>query len=122
LVTHPVVLVVDDDRELIESYQMAAEGTPFKFRFAAGSDEALAAAEAEQPDVVVADYWLPGPLDGIGLLQEVGERWPRASRVLISGSPPVGISRLANVRVLLKPCRFDELLATLVQTAQAQPT
>jgi DNA-binding NtrC family response regulator len=109
----PVVLFVDDDRELLESWQMAAQGAPFQFRFAGGSDQALAVAAAEHLDVVVADYRIPGPMDGIGLLERIGHRWPEVERILISGSPPVGLEQLANVRVLLKPCSLHELLATL---------
>lgn len=40
-----------------------------------------------RPDVVVADYWLPG-LDGIALLEEASRQIPGVGRVLISGQIP----------------------------------
>ena len=113
MATLPVVLLVEDDRELLESWQMAAEGAPFQFRFADGSEQALAFAAAERLDVVVADYRIPGPLDGLDVLKQIGDRWPDVDRILLSGSPPVGVENLANVRVLLKPCSFDELMASM---------
>lgn len=37
-------------------------------------------------DLVLADLRLPGPLDGIALLAEIGRLHPTAARVLVSGS------------------------------------
>ena len=120
----PVVLLVDDDVDLLESWEMAANGAPLQLQFARSADEALAKASARRPDIVIADYWMPGDLDGIGLLKEVANRWPSARRILMSGAPPVGSDHghLPNVQVLLKPFSFEELLATLLPTPSGSPS
>lgn len=66
----PVVLVVDDDersRKLLEIV-LAMEG--YRVVSAASGQEALAAIELQQPDVVVLDFLMPG-MDGPELCARV---------------------------------------------------
>src|SRR5512137_68625 len=58
------VLVVDDERDILElvEYNLAKNG--FRVTRAATGEAALAAAKAETPDLVVLDLLLPG-LDGL---------------------------------------------------------
>jgi two-component system, NarL family, nitrate/nitrite response regulator NarL len=47
-------------------------------------------------DLVLADHHLPGDLDGLALLSEVGRRHPTAARVLASGSDDPALPRHAQ--------------------------
>jgi len=84
----PLVLVVDDNRELLEfvSRQLASE---FRVRTAERADEARRAAKAEIPSIVVSDVMMPGG-SGTDLLREL-----RAD------------SRLAHVPVILVTAKAD---------------
>ena len=64
------VLVVEDERDIaaLVAYHLTREG--YRVSTAASGDEALAAANAERPDIVVLDLMLPG-LSGFDVLQEL---------------------------------------------------
>jgi putative nucleotidyltransferase with HDIG domain len=70
----PVVLLVEDNRELLEyvSRQLSEE---FRIVTAGDADEALARITEEQPDLVVSDLMMPGR-SGLELLRDVRSRAP----------------------------------------------
>ena len=64
------VLVVEDERDIaaLVAYHLTREG--YRVSTAASGDEALHAANADRPDIVVLDLMLPG-LSGYDVLQEL---------------------------------------------------
>ena len=64
------VLVVEDERDIaaLVAYHLTREG--YRVSTAASGDEALQAASAERPDIVILDLMLPG-LSGYDVLQEL---------------------------------------------------
>jgi DNA-binding response OmpR family regulator len=69
------VLVVDDDRTVAEVVSTYLQRAGHRVRHAADGYEAVAAAEARLPDLVVLDLMLPG-LDGIEVHQRIRELGP----------------------------------------------
>jgi len=115
----PVVLLVDDERELL-----AALGEGLKSEFAletAGSAEEAGLMMASGTyDVLVCDHMLPGEA-GLEFLMRMSERYPDMGRILLTGymnpeliSRSVALARLSAC--LLKPVKA-EALAAAVRTA-----
>ncbi|HEY6459563.1 MAG TPA: response regulator [Polyangiaceae bacterium] len=71
----PRVLVVDDDEDLREMYCLALAELGFDVTPCASGDEALAAARAKAPDIVVTDVAMPG-LDGNATTRAIKVEWP----------------------------------------------
>lgn len=72
------ILVVDDDRKIIDMLRRTLAYEGYHVTTAADGDEALAQAQAQRPDLVVLDWLMPG-LDGI----EVARRLRAADDTLI---------------------------------------
>jgi putative nucleotidyltransferase with HDIG domain len=68
----PLVLLVDDNRELLE-YVSRQLSTELRIRTAGDVEEALAAVAQELPDLVVSDVMMPGR-SGVDLLRELRAR------------------------------------------------
>ncbi len=79
--TKPHVLVVDDEEDILElvRYNLAKEG--YRLHCVATGEDALAAARAELPDLIVLDLMLPG-VDGLEVCR-ILKRDPKTSHVPI---------------------------------------
>jgi PAS domain S-box-containing protein len=112
------VLAVEDNERLRRLVMRQLQGLGYRPIVAADATEALGALEREPVDVLFSDIVMPGPLDGVGLAQQVRERWPSVKVVLTSGFPggklddQLGAPEAA-VRVLSKPYRVEDLGAAL---------
>lgn len=80
------ILFVEDNPVLLQLYAMMlrGDGSDWEVATAASGEEALKLMEGTSFDVVVSDMRMPG-MDGIQLFHEVRQRYPRASRVILSG-------------------------------------
>jgi len=113
--THVRVLVVDDEplvaRGLSRLLRPDVEVT-----HAIDAAEALQLLETRQFDAVLADFTMPNR-DGLSLLEEVSQRWPRLKRVLHSGAHRAEVQRAVargDVHELLeKPAARDVLLRAI---------
>lgn len=68
------VLVVQDDRDLLGILTLYFEAVHHHVATASRSDEALSAARAERPDLIIADLSLPN-LEGIELIRHIRAQW-----------------------------------------------
>ena len=127
------ILVVDDDPDLAEVLAEALADEGYAVRRCATGDDALAAALAAPPDLVLLDVRLPAPgaveLDGLRVADALARdaRTGGVPVVLITG---VGrceqgpwAERLAGraERVLFKPFGLADLLATVAALLAAPP-
>ena len=53
------ILLVDDDREIVESMRIALEASGFEIIVARDGNQGLAMAEREDPDLVILDMMMP---------------------------------------------------------------
>jgi CheY-like chemotaxis protein len=85
---------------------------------ASSGDEALGMLGGRMmaPDIVLADFQLPGKLDGIDAIGEVRKRHPAARGILMSGDLAAQTARKAEgsgLRLLHKPVRPARLRSLL---------
>lgn len=113
----PVILCVDDERNVVESMQLNLRQR-FDVRTALSGAEGLEAlAKEEDVWVVLSDMRMP-EMDGAAFLAEVRRRAPDTVRMLLTGFSDIEAAvRAVNegqiFRFLTKPCPPDQLLAAL---------
>jgi signal transduction histidine kinase/CheY-like chemotaxis protein len=125
-VSHPLVLVVDDDAGVRELMQRFLESKGYRVLTAAGGTEGIAAAREHRPAAITLDVVLPGQ-DGWEVLSEL------KSDPATSGIPVIMVTfleerqqgyALGAADYLVKPVAWDELsarLARLTGTALSGP-
>ena len=79
------VYLVDDEEMVVTSLESYLQlETRHRVRTFVAPETALEAVQEDEPDVVVADFMMPG-MDGIELLKAVRGSRPAATRVLLTG-------------------------------------
>jgi HD-like signal output (HDOD) protein len=111
------VLFVDDEPMMLEMLQMVVEmmSGEWETRFAESGHRALCLMEKEPFDLVVSDMRMPG-MTGAQLLNEVMQRYPATSRIILSGyAEREEVLRCVGVthQFLAKPCELSAIQETL---------
>jgi CheY-like chemotaxis protein/predicted kinase len=122
----PLVLVVDDDTDLLDTLREVLETAGCEVACVASADDALAwaAASPRAPTLVLLDFAMPGK-SGLELAPALQQRWPSASLVMLSahGDPWLcdDAFRERFCEFLLKPVRAADLLRVLDEAASGEP-
>lgn len=77
-------LLIDDDLGLLESAKAAVQAYGLEVMTASTWEEGLAKFQAMSPNLVIADYNLPGSRQGLSLLFEIANLQPSVRLVLFS--------------------------------------
>jgi DNA-binding response OmpR family regulator len=111
------ILVVEDDRELLQVMGRALEAAGHAVVLAGSGEAGLKLFRAEPPDLVVCDIVMPDR-DGIELIPEMKTLNPGARILAISGRQMIGpldvlrlAERLGADGVLAKPFEMEVLTA-----------
>jgi len=108
----PAVLLVDDDETFRRVLAGELERLGFETAVAAGGEEALRAATAAEPQVVLLDLKLPD-LDGLAVLEKLRERCPGSEVIVLTGhgsyDTAIQSIRMGAFDYVAKPCPLDEL-------------
>ena len=112
----PVVLLVDDEAQLLDSLGQELQETCKVFTASSAADADLRLA-ARRYDVIVCDHMLPGE-QGLDFLSRTMEMMPSTKRILMTGyTSPEFISRsivIAGLSAcLVKPVRASEIAAAI---------
>jgi signal transduction histidine kinase len=105
------VLLVDDDPSvrLIISEHLRDLGLNVSVAEDAEHALKLLASNGYRPDFVLTDFSMPG-MDGLNLLDAIGERWPGIRGAIMTGNPQERVARCdPHVPVIHKPIEFGEL-------------
>ena len=100
----PRVLVVEDDPFHASVMKDALAPLDVDAVFVTSAEGALAEARERMPDLVFADYVLPGT-DGLSLLVEMGVMRGHPRRVLVTGKDALPSQWGQDIPVLFKPVR-----------------
>ncbi len=110
-VEQPTVLVVEDERALIELYVRWLEDE-YTVRTAEGGEEALDELDADV-DVVLLDRLMPG-MSGDEVLAELHEEAPECKVAMVTAvEPDFDVIRMGFDDYLTKPVEREELLETV---------
>lgn len=109
------ILVVDDEPSITSFLRMGLSRSGFEVAVASDGNEALAAVDREQFDLVVLDVMLPG-VDGVSVCRRL--RRDATLMILMLTAADAVAERVAGLEAgaddyLVKPFDFEELLARL---------
>jgi CheY-like chemotaxis protein len=94
-------LIIDDDVALLDTWTRLAATKGYQVLVASSWDEGLALFHTLSPDLVIADYNLPGSSHGLRLLAEIRRLRPSVRLVLISGAvEPSALDRAESLDVV----------------------
>ncbi len=107
------ILFVDDEPRVLDGLRrmLRVLRDELEMEFASGGPEALRVLERSPVDVLVTDMRMPG-MDGIQLLEEVRQRFPRVARIVLTGQcdrEAVFRAMALAHRQLAKPCDAETL-------------
>ena len=109
------VLVVDDEKDLVELLAAILRKTGLTVLEAVGAAEAIAICEdpATSPDLILSDFQMPG-MNGLELADHVVPICPNIAVILMSAN----FSRLDTIAArgfefIQKPFSFDDLVARI---------
>ena len=116
------VLVVDDEKDFLETTVNRLLKRNIEAVGAATGEEALALMRKRSFDVVVLDVKMPGGMDGIEALREMKKIQPLAEVILLTGHASVETSidgiKLDAFDYLLKPVTLEALMVKLAEALE----
>jgi DNA-binding response OmpR family regulator len=109
------ILIVEDDPELREVFQIALSFEGYDVREARSGFEALRLLDAEPPDLVLLDLGLPG-IDGYAVRQELSANaFTQHIPVIIVTASAQDLTQLDPAIVMRKPVSPTDIVATVRQ-------
>lgn len=112
----PVVLVVDDERPIVDLLQDLLQDQGYEVRRAYDGMTALQMIERELPDLVVTDVMMPR-LDGLALFNEIRTRTASLPVILMSAAVT---PRKIDATFVPKPFDIDTLLDLVDEKLQGR--
>ncbi len=113
------IMVVDDDKAFCAALSGALRRRGHKTLIAHDYADALAEAEAWQPDRAIIDLRMPGK-NGLELVASLREKVPGLRMVVLTGHGSIATAieaiKLGAVHYLTKPAEVDEVLAAFERT------
>lgn len=109
------ILVVDDEKDIIETLQARFVKEGYEVSVAFDGEEALRKVKEDNPDVILLDLMLP-KIDGFGVLKEVREKFRDKWRpiIIISAQTELdSVKKSYNLEAdhyLTKPCTMENVL------------
>ncbi len=109
---NPTILIVDDDQNIRFAFQKTFEKQKYRTLLAATGEEALKTLREKNPHLIFMDIMMPGR-DGLEILQEIRERYPRIPVVIITGYGTMQTAlkaiKLGAYEYLTKPLDIDKV-------------
>ncbi len=111
--TNQVVLTIDDEENIRDSFRMFLEDYDYKVLEASNGQEGLEIFAREKPDLVICDLRMPG-VDGLEVIEKIKHDSPDTPIIVVSGTGVVGEAieaiRGGAWNYLLKPIKDMSVL------------
>ena len=112
----PSILIVDDEPSILQSLSGLLSDEGFEVATAANGYEALKYIDAESPDLVLLDIWMPGN-DGIETLKEIKRENSHIQVIIITGhgtiETAVKATKLGAFDLIEKPLSIDKIIVAI---------
>ncbi len=116
------ILVVDDEAAILHSLSGVLEDEGYEVATASSGEQALERMEADDPDLVLLDVWLPGK-DGLETLAALRERYADLPVLMMSGhgtiETAVKATKLGAFDFIEKPLNLDKVLLAIENALRA---
>ncbi|HED12420.1 MAG TPA: hybrid sensor histidine kinase/response regulator [Gammaproteobacteria bacterium] len=113
------ILVIDNESDILDAMQNLLETWQCDFTGAASSEKALKLiSEDYRPEFILADYRLPGELNGCKLISDIRQTTGQIPALIITGDTGVEIDKEAaavNLITLRKPIKPAQLRVAMTQ-------
>jgi two-component system nitrogen regulation response regulator NtrX len=113
---YPSILIVDDEPYILQSLGGLLSDEGYEVLTASNGYEALKIIDAQSPDLVVLDIWMPG-IDGIETLREIKKNHPFLPVVIITGhgniETAVTAIKLGAFDMIEKPLSIEKVIVTI---------
>ena len=110
------ILVVDDEKSILQSLTGILSDEGFEILTAESGTEALDKIKEATPDLVLLDIWMPG-IDGIEALKKIKEDYPNLQVLMMSGhgniETAVKATKIGAYDFVEKPLSLDKLLLSI---------
>jgi two-component system nitrogen regulation response regulator NtrX len=112
----PTILIVDDEPTILQSLSGLLNDEGFEVITANNGYEALKVIDAEAPDLVLLDVWMPG-IDGIETLKEIKKNTAALPVIIITGhgnvETAVKATKLGAFDLIEKPLNIDKVIVAI---------
>ena len=112
----PSILIVDDEPSILQSLSGLLSDEGFDTLTADNGYEALKVIDAESPDLVLLDIWMPG-IDGLETLKEIKKENPFIQVIIITGhgtiETAVKATKLGAFDLIEKPLSIDKVIVSI---------
>lgn len=110
-----VILIVDDEVDIVNTFQLVFEYSGFEVLTAANGNEALELLKSRTPDIILSDCMMP-IMDGVAFRNAVRQiaALEKTPFILMSGAPEQhDLSNTVFDAFLKKPFTFDDLMVVV---------
>ena len=116
------VLIVDDDRDVLESFEAAFQSEGALTQISMDGNDAVRICHDDPPDIVVLDMRLPD-ISGPDVARQAWRRWPDLPILFISAYPEPALRDAATEELvqdfLCKPFTRDQLVDAVLRLLPA---
>jgi two-component system nitrogen regulation response regulator NtrX len=111
------ILIIDDEAPIRQTLAASLMDEGFEVFSAKDGESGLEAIKNFQPEIILLDIWMPGKLDGMGVLAEGRKTYVQSDFVMMSGhgtiETAVKATKLGAWDFIEKPLSTDKIIVTL---------
>jgi two-component system, probable response regulator PhcQ len=121
--TRHAILMVDDEPNVLKSFQRALRKEPYTLMTAQSGEEGLKLLEAREVSLVISDYNMPW-MNGLDFLKTVKTLYPHILAIMLTGQAEINIAVQAIneagvYKFIQKPWEDADLKITIVRALES---